>query len=214
MNDLVDEVEEALRHDRAVQFFKRHGRMIGAGVLAIIVGTAGNSFYQYQQKQAHEAATARYIQALKSTDSLQALQELSKTSGAGTGLLAKFQYAAALAAKGQVGDARTVLQSIIADSALTSADQDFARVRMAMLELDDQKYDAALAAITSLKSTTNPMRYFAWEVEGLANWAKGEAKLARTSFELIANDAAAPNNFRQRAQAFMGMIDGGSTLKL
>ena len=55
--------------------------------------------------------------------------------------------------------------------------------------------------------------YTSFEIEALANWAKGDTKLAKTNLELLTNDVAAPANYKQRATALIGLIDGGVAFK-
>lgn len=213
MNDLVDEVEEALRHDRAAQFFKRNGKYIAGAVLVLILGIGGNSIYKNMERSRNEAATTQYFQTLKNADDKTALlAELSKLSGANIGLLAKFQYVADQVEKGHVNEAKAVLNSVISDSKLTPAEQDFSRVRLGLIELDTKNYDAALSAVAPVKSNDNPLRFVAYEIEALAQWAKGDAEAARKGFALIVSEPAAPMDFKQRASALMGMIDGGTKL--
>jgi len=84
MSDIFQEVDEEVRRDKALEFWKKHQNLIIAAAALIVLATGGYRFYENRRIAAEQAAGADFQQALaldrdgKSADAQAALAALVK----------------------------------------------------------------------------------------------------------------------------------------
>ena len=64
MSDIFQEVDEEVRRDKALEFWKKHQNLIIAGAALIVLATGGYRFYENRKLAAQQAAGAAFQQAL------------------------------------------------------------------------------------------------------------------------------------------------------
>src|SRR5947209_17601597 len=99
MADIFREVDEDVRRDKALEFWKKHGNKVAALAVLVVLATAGWKVYETWQLGKAEAAGAKFEEALqlarsgKTAESEEAFAALAKDGPAGYRLLAQFRAA-------------------------------------------------------------------------------------------------------------------------
>lgn len=210
--DLFREVEEEMRKERAVVFWNRYGTLIVAGALGIIIGVSGWKYWEYSQAKTAATAGALFEGAVvleqdgKSDEARKALEDLSKDGPKGYRSLALFRLAGDLAKNGKTAEAVTAY-----DKLATGADADqslatFAKVRSAMLRVDDATFDEMNERLSDLTGGSTPWRHTARELLGLSAYKNGKKAEAEKIFQEILVDSGATSALRQRAQVMLSLL--------
>ena len=85
--DILREVEESLRAEKAAKFWKENGTVVIAIVAVAILGTAAQSFWTAHKRTQNELSTSQFLDAMKDKSPLPALEKLSKEEkGSGSAL--------------------------------------------------------------------------------------------------------------------------------
>lgn len=71
MNELIDEIKEDVRIDQLIKFWKKYANFIIAGLLLIILITAGSVFWEHFKSQKDLKYAALYEEALQAIDAKQ-----------------------------------------------------------------------------------------------------------------------------------------------
>ncbi len=216
-DSFIREVNEEIRQDQARALWDRYGPIaVGVAVL-VVLATAGFVGYDYWSTSRANRSGDAFSQALalandgKNDEALGALQALEAEGYGAYPLLARMRAATVLGAKGDFAGAVAGFDAVAADSSIPPAIRDMARVRAAMLLVDNGTYAEVAARAESLTSDTDPLRHSAREALGLSAWKEGRSADALTLFEQIAADEAAPRNARQRATLMAELIRGSGT---
>ncbi|MEK1891255.1 MAG: tetratricopeptide repeat protein [Phyllobacterium sp.] len=206
------EVNEELRSDKVKAFWKRHGSLLIGGVVAIVVGTAAFSFYEYwTEKQASQSGD-KFLAALnlvrdgKNDEALKTLDELEKDGYGAYPVLARMRAAGVLAQKGDNAGAVVAFDKVSADTSVPQAVRDLAKLRAAFILVDTGSYEDVATRVESLSSDASPMRHSAREALGLAAWKAGRGADSAKLFQQISDDKTAPANVRQFADTMLDML--------
>jgi hypothetical protein len=205
------EVDEELQREWMSQFWEKYSLYILAGALAIVLGVGGYKFMQSRRLAASEAAGARYTAASKlmgdtQTDAgIAALADVTKTGG-GYATLAQLRLAAADVATGKPADAVAKYDALTRFSGTDPVLADFARLQSAMLQLDTAPWGDLQARVTGLLGDTNPWRFGARELLGMAALKANNRGEARKQFETLIGDPGVPAGIAERARIVMGSI--------
>jgi hypothetical protein len=207
--DIFREIEEDLRRDRALQIWRRHGKLIIALVVLIILGTAAGVGWQNWRQNQAEARGAEYLQATTliqagaNDQAVRALQAIAAQTGSGYGLLARID-AAALEAR-TPDDAATVTKGLAAlkavgdDSSVEETYRDLALVLWGLDGVDTLSRDEITTSLQPLTVAPNPWRFTATEVTALAALRAGDKPTALTLYKSLTDDLDAPQSVRARA---------------
>ena len=216
MSDIFREVDEEVRRDKALEFYKKHQNLMIAAGLAVVVAAGGWRYYQDRQRTAAEDAGARYEAALqlarenKSSDADAAFQDVIKQGPVGYALLAKFRGAAELALSDRP-KAVAIYDALANDATVDPLMQDIARLRAAMLRLDQADAAEVKNRLEPLAAPGKPFRNTARELLAVAALKAGDMEAAGRWFDAIIVDAQAPQTIRQRAEALAGLVAAGKT---
>jgi hypothetical protein len=141
MADIFREVEEDVRRDKALAFWKKYSNVLIALALLAVAGTAAWRGWVYWQTKQSEAAGARYEQAIedaKAGRSEEADKELrALTSGGARGYeqLSRLRLAGELG-KSDLAAALKAYDEIVADTSFPTLMRDIARLRAGLLVAD------------------------------------------------------------------------------
>lgn len=208
MSDIFREVDEDLRREQFVRLWKRHGGIIVAAVLAIVLVTAGTVAWQRWQHSTAQAETAELFTALEQVEgdggegsgvaaAVDTLAALAADAGAGRDVVARFYEAALLAQEGDRDAAVRIYEAIAADAGPVYRDL---AVLLGVLnqvgEGDPADLRARLAPLTGEES---PWRHSARELDALLALRAGDRDAAADLFARLAEDATAPQGVRSRA---------------
>lgn len=190
------DLQEQEQIEELKTWWKMHGNLITAVVVALAVGVVGWQGWQWWQR--NEAAQAGQLygglqQALAQQDvkrvRLLAGELIEKHAGTAYAGLAAMLSGKALAESGDLKSAQAQF-GWAAENARDPALRDVARLRQAILLADDQAYDEALKLLAVPPAPTLMARYL--EVRGDILATQGKTAEARTAYDeaLKAFDAA------------------------
>jgi hypothetical protein len=214
MADIFREVDEDVRRDKAVFFFKKNLVWL-IGIALVIIGATGAwRFYDYSRTQAAEKASARYEDALqlahdgKSAEAEAAFDAIAKDAPAGYRMLARLRAIDELVARDPAA-AIKAYETLASDPAYDASLASVARLRAAMLAIDTDDPKTFEQKVTPLAGPTGVFRYSARELLALAALKAGDYDAAGRWLDQIVSDPQAPATLRSRAEAFLGFVRAG-----
>jgi hypothetical protein len=208
LSDIFQEVDEEVRRERLQQLWERHGNLIVALALLIVLGVGGWRGYDWWENRkaaesgaAFEAAVA-LAESGKQDEAQAAFSKLAKEGSSGYRVLARFREAAELA-KTDPAAAVKAYDSLAAESALGRSLQDLATIRAGLILVDTATPTELATRLEPLTATDRPFRHTARELLALGAWRAGDAAAAKRWFDLIATDIETPAGTRQRIEVLM-----------
>ena len=215
MTDLFDEVEEQLRSDRYLAFFKRAFPWllgIAAAALIIALGLWGWDAWRTQATNKASEAYAAGLDAYGQGNKDQAVKSWTQASQDGS---AAYKALALMQLGGlKVQENKPAEAAALFDQAAQAAPDeligDAARLKSAFAVLDTAPYSEVEARLTPLLKDGRPYRIQAREALAFAKLQKGDMAGARSDFTVISQSLDAPEGARERAKAAMDLIDSGS----
>ncbi len=213
MADVFREVDEAVREDRARALWRRHGVLIVAAAIALVLGTAGYVFWQnysagQRQVQTVDLAAALALAREDSAAGAQALLAVADEAGGGRAMLARLYRAAFLAEAGDRGGAVATYRGVAADGSVPQVWRDLALLMAVLHDLDTDDPAILAAELAPLAEPDNPWRFSAQELSGLLALRDGDRERARALFTRLADDPAAPAAVRDRAAELSVLLTG------
>ncbi len=212
MSDIFREVDEDLRREQLHKLWDRFAPyVIGLAVL-IVVATAGYRGWEYWQLRQAQASGDRFLAALqlandgKHDEAITALQALEKDGSGEYPILATFRIAAEKAAGGDATGAIAEYDAIAGRSGVPEDVRVLARLRAAILVVDQVDFADLKTRIGDLATVGNPWRHTAREILGLGAWRAGDLAAAKSYFDEISNDQETPDDLRQRSQLMLALI--------
>jgi hypothetical protein len=195
--DIFQEVDEDLRRDKALAFWKKYqNHLIGFAILAV-AATAGFSGWKYWKQQRIEANGAAYLQALQTLEkdpkaAVAQFETLAKDGG-GFAVLARFQAASQTLKDGDKAKAAEQFTAIAKDGSVDKALKDLAAVLGGLAWLDAGKPADAAKLVEGLTGDNEPYRFSALEVQAQAALAGGDKAKAKTIYEQLKQLGTLPN---------------------
>jgi hypothetical protein len=208
VSDIFQEVDEEVRREKLKQLWDRHGNLIVAFALLIVLAVGGWRGYDWWENRkaaesgaAFEAAVA-LAESGKPAEAQAAFSKLAQEGSSGYRILARFREAAELA-KTDPAAAVKIYESLSADSGLGSTMQDLATVRGGLILVDTAPLAELSARLEPLTAADRPFRHTARELLAVGAWRLGDAAAAKKWFDLIASDLETPPGTRQRMDVLM-----------
>lgn len=163
--NLILEIEEALKRERTEKIFKEYGPYILAGALLAILFTGIISFYRSYEARVNAQQTGQLMEAMSSADQAKALEELAPQLRPGARAIAYMTAAGALLGKDQNTEAQAIFAKTAADKTIPPLYSDLATLMSVRLALSgdakDQDAAALLAKLQPLLAKGNPWRWHA-----------------------------------------------------
>lgn len=211
MPDLVDEVDEELRAERAKRLAQRYGTLLAGLLLLAVAGVAGwQGWRWYESRQAGQAAeqflTVAREAAIEGADMRAAAERFAAiATGAPPGYrtLARLRAAALLAETGQGAEALAAYNALAADAAVDILYRDLATVLWALHAVDVADAGEITARLTPLATAQAPWRATAREVLALVALRAGRAAEARGYLQALLSDRETPPGIRERAHRLL-----------
>jgi hypothetical protein len=212
MSDIFQEVDEEVRRERLKQLWDRHGNVIIAAAVVVVVAIAGWRTYQWwEAKRAAEAgaafeAAADLANEGKHAEAEVAFAKIATEGTAGYRVLARFRAAAELAQS----DPKAAVKAYddLSAGSVGPVLQDLAAVRAGLLLVDTAPYEELRARLEPLTSANRTFHHTARELLALAAWRAGDVAATRRWADLIVTDAETPPATRSRVDMLMALIAG------
>ncbi len=208
MSDIFREVDEEVRRERLQQLWERHGNLIVALALLIVLAVGGWRGYDWWEDRkatesgaAFEAAVA-LAESGKQDEAQAAFSKLAREGSSGYRILARFREAAELA-KADPAAAVKAYDSLAAESGVGRSLQDLAVIRAGLILVDTATPAELATRLEPLTASDRPFRHAARELLALGAWRAGDAAAAKRWFDLIATDVETPAGTRQRIEVLM-----------
>lgn len=211
MSEIFDEVNEDVRRDQLKKLWDQYSIYIIAGALLIIASVGGWRGYQYlEAKKAAEAGAAfdkaaELSEANKHAEAEAAFADLAAKAPAGYRVLARLRTAAEIANRDGAAAAK-MFSEIAADSSVSVAERDLARVRAAQLLLESETYPNMKTRLEAAAAPGATFRHTARELLALSAWRANDSAATRQWLDLIANDGETPPSLRSRAEALQALL--------
>jgi len=205
MSDIFQEVDEDLRRDRMERVFKRYGGYFVAIAVLLVAGTAGFNLWRNWQQSQRESATAALVSAVSQARTapekgVEALSAFAAQAGQpDLKAIARFDAAAAKAGTGDKAAAAQMYDAIAADTAVKPVYRDLATLLSVMHQMEKGEPGPLQARLQPLTADASPWRFSAREMTAVLAARAGDKDRARTLFQQLADDSAAPAGVRSRA---------------
>lgn len=202
---LMNELKHDYERDRWMQLWQRYQVLIIGVIAAIILGTAGNSYWKHVQSQKHMEMTSALYDAIGTSttspeDAAQSLLAFAEQhANDNAGFMAKIQAATLLLRADKKTDAMLQLESALAD---TGADADLHAVTtLKYVQVGFDRLDAPQVAdmLAPLQKADSAYRFAAWELGALNAYRANDQQAVKDFIGKILADDATPKSVRVRA---------------
>lgn len=201
-DNLLREVDEALRADRAAAFWQKNRSLIVTVVLALILGTAANSAWQKYREVQGGKTLAQFSEGQKqfgegkSTEAAETFAAIANGASGEQAALARIWQARALVQAGKKDEAITALKAAVGGSSLWS---DVACLRLAGL-------DAAAAKECLNAKANSPLAGERAQWAAAEQWAAGDAAGAMARLEQLIADEKTGQDVRAQLMQWVAIM--------
>lgn len=197
-DNLLREMQDDLRRDRAQRLWKRYGGMILGLCAAVVIGTAAGVAWRNHQAGKHEALTSELARALQKDKEREALSLVMKHAGHGPHAgIAGLQLAARELKDGGGKEALAAYQQVAEDASQEEAFRNLARVLAVHAALQYGLEVPAFSAPQSGEAFVAEMH----EAKGWDLMAQGKQDEALARFAELKDNPEAPPQLRARMEA-------------
>ena len=216
MPDLVDEVDEELRAERAKRLAQRYGGIAAGVALLGMAAIGGWEAWRWNEGRQAASAAGRFLAAAQSSAEDGAdlaavaarFQEVAREAPAGYATLARLRAAALLAETGDTSGALAAWDALARDGGADALYRDLATVMWGLHALDTGDAGQVEARLAPLAREGQPWRASAREVVALAQIKRGAVAEARVALQALAADPATPQGVRGRALRLAAGLGG------
>ena len=205
MADLFNEIDEELRRDQFNRYWKKYGKFAIAGVVLIVVVTAGivgwREYAKNQRIQYSEqfSAAVALIQDNKNAEAIDALGALAQDANVGYATLARFRGAALKAKAGDREGAAAEYDALSKDGSIDDLYAGLAGLYYVLNTIDSGDPAALSERLVPLTDEESPWRFSARELSALLAIRQGNPDKAVEIYTQLADDAESPSGARARA---------------
>ena len=199
------EVDDELRRDQLIGFWRRWGRWLVGGIVAALALFAGSLYWQHRREVAAgvegEQLTAAYdsLAAGQIGPAGQQLVPLAGSGHDGIRAMAVFTQADLLLQKNDDAGAAAKFATLANDASLARPFRDLALIRQTAAEFDKLKPAVVVERMRPLAVAGGPWLGSGGELLASAYLREGRRDLAATLFAQIAQGDDVPPSLRQRA---------------
>jgi hypothetical protein len=213
VSDIFQEVEEDIRRERYEKLWKKYGPYVIGGVVALLLGMVGwQQWKAYQEREREKHAAAYFEAALlleegNDAAAAEAFAELAGSAGSGYRAVARLRQAEALLQQGQPEQALAVYDALAADSGVNRMMRDLAALKGALLVADSTTPAAMRERLKGALRPDSPWRHVAQELVAYSLYRTGDLEAARSEYQSLVNEFAAPSHIRARGREMVALID-------
>ena len=206
------EVDEELRRDQMIGFWKRFGVWIIVGVVLLLAAVAGAIWWNnHRQAKAGEqgevlSATFADIQSNNTKTVGPRLDQLAKEGTPGYRAAALLTKADVAIQDGNDAAAIAAFKAVADDDSVAEPFRNIALIRQTAVEFDKLPPAAVIQRLQPLAQAGNPWFGSAGEMVALAHLKQGKPELAAPIFAAMAKDQQLPASLRSRAVQMAGSL--------
>ncbi len=220
MPDLVDEVDEELRAERAKRLAQRYGGMAAGVALLALAGIGAWEGWRWNEQRLAANASGAFLAAAQGSAAEGAdlaavaaqFGQVAAQAPSGYATLARLRQAALLAETGDLPGALALWDALARDGAADALYRDLATLMWALHGLDAANGGVNAgqieARVAPLAREGQPWRASAREVLALAQIRRGAEAEARNGLRALLADPATPQGVRDRAGRVLAGIGG------
>lgn len=210
-NDLIQEVEEAVKQEQLETLWKEYGPYIIAGAVMAVLFTAAITGWRSWNESVDKTNTTMLVDALEQDDIAAAMEEITSDLRPGPRALAYFSEANLLLQSEKEQDARARYEQAAQDKSLEPLWRDLATIMAIRLTQDDtgETADQSLARLRPIaENKKSPwIAQARLEAARLMAHAQGDYKGASAYLEPVIDSATATPSLKQRALALQHIYD-------
>lgn len=211
MSDIFREVDEDLRRDQIMKFWKRHGGLVIGAAILVVAATAGNVGWKHWRTTRMEERTAVLSEALSklrpadenarpdTKAAADALAAASAKLGEGHADIARLYEAGLRAREGERDKAIALYDQVAGTAGSNPMLRDLATLMSVQQQLDTGDAAALRARLAPLLKTGNAWKASATEASALLAVRAGDNAGAAALFKELSEDSTAPQALRARA---------------
>jgi hypothetical protein len=206
------EVDEELRRDQLLGYWKRYGKLMIAGVVLFIAAIGGVIWWMNHREieagSRGETLIAAFddIAAGKKTDAQAKLDQLAKSGVEGYRAASLLAQADIASDASQTDKAVALFKQVADDDSLAQPYRDLATVRMVALQFDRLPPQQVVDRLKPLAVAGGPWFGSAGEMVASAYLKLNRPQEAAKLFAAIAKDKKAPDSLRSRALQMAGSL--------
>lgn len=208
---LFEEINSEVKAEQFQVFFSKYGKVIGALLVLIVLGTAVTNTMMNMRNQNLERDSERLITLLDteldkvSEDEAKAtVLDLGKMAKEGTGeghrIAARLGEAGSLIKKGKMDEALVSLRALAADDTVRPLYRDYARLLEIRARVDKDDAQKLLTEMAPLLDIENPWHISAWETSAVLYAKLGQKDKALDQLNKIIIDPNASAAVVERAK--------------
>jgi hypothetical protein len=210
-DSFIQEVDESLREDRVLAFFRKYGLWLAGAAAIFILGLVGWQVWKGQQMNAARAQSERFMAAIELARSGnldgagEEFERLSQSGPRTYRVMAEMERAAVLAEQGDLEAALTAFDAA-AEHANDPLMRETAQLRAAYIAAETQDFTALRTRLQPLVDSDSRLSYLAKELLAIEAWEAGDSDLARETLQNLSLAFDAPESVQQRAQVALSVI--------
>lgn len=209
MNELIDEIKEDVRLDQLVKFWKKYANFIIAGLLLIILVTAGSVFWGHLKNQKNLKHAAFYEEALRAVDAKQhekakEILDSLKDGHDGYNIIATFKKAHLPNVSQE--ERFKIYLDLAENKKIESKFRELAIILWGYEGFENQDPDALTKQLEPIANGKSVWRDSAIELLGLLALRQNNLKKAAELFKFLLEDKQALPSIKSRAMAYLEQI--------
>jgi hypothetical protein len=209
------EVDESLRQQQAIDFWRNHGKTIIVAVVALLVGVGSMLLWQNHRRGQVETQAEQLNKLIDDLGEAKkvAPAQLAPLAGShqdGYRVASRLLAADIALARKDSKAAVAAFGAIATDTSLAQPYRDLALVRQTAIQFDQLPTATIVARMKPLAVAGNPWLGSAGEMLAMAYMRDGKPELAAPIFAMIAKDDKLPPTLRQRADNMSSMLGTGA----
>jgi hypothetical protein len=210
-DSFIQEVDERVREDKVLTFFKRWGVLIAIVLGVGIAGIAGWQIWKEVQSNTARGQADAYAAAQQLArdgnldDAKTAFENLSNEGPRTYRVMAQMEHSAVLESQGDLQGALAGFDAA-AEAATDPIMKRTAQMRAAYIVAETQDFAAVQARLAPIIEGGGQIGVLAQELLAVEAWEAGDLPLARQTLDAVSLAFDAPESVRQRAQVALAVI--------
>lgn len=201
MANLLIEVDEALKQEKAAKLWKEYGQIVIGAIILIVAGTAALSGYRLWDKSVKNQQTEKFLTALESGDP-QTMEQTARELRPGIKALALWRTAATHLSKSEKKQAIDIYKKILTEAETPTDLKHLAALQIARLTAQDDPVSGLALLEKSANDINNPWAALArLDVAVLQAHHKKDYRTARDHLAMILSEEDISQSLERKARS-------------